>query len=100
MIRAMFRTAKNKKYNFKPLYYDKDQEDFERRVKRAARQSGTDDLKSMERLVRLSDKFQDRQSDHVFFRQVRHQKSMARLRFLIIINILLIIVIFAIWKLL
>lgn len=94
----MFRTSKNKKYNYKPLYYNKEKEDFERRVRLAAIKNDTD-FKSMERMVRLSDKFQDNQADHHFFRKVRHQKNMARLRFLIIINILLIIVIFAAWKL-
>lgn len=97
MIRSMFRTAKNKKFNYEPLYYNKKQEEFDRRVHKAALENDSD-VKSMERLVRLSDTIREKQSDRQFFRQVKHQRNMARLRLLIIINVLLIIVIFAAWK--
>lgn len=97
----LFRLPKVRKYNYTPRYYDPVKEEFEQRVKQAeAKSSGRGHLVDFKRSMRLKDQWREAQGDRQFFAKVQHQKMMSRIRFLIIVNVLLILVIFAAYRLL
>lgn len=77
------------------------QEELEQRIKEVEnRGASVNRMHSYRRQLALHDKFKEASSDRLFFSRLQHQKNMSRLRLLLIVNILLILVIFAIYKLL
>lgn len=101
MIKKMFKLPDHSKFNYEPRFYDPEKEELERRI-RLARMK-TDSEEEFEKRIR-SIKFEDRlrtaRANDRFYARVAHQKTMSRVRLFIILNILLIITIFAIYKLL
>lgn len=101
MIRSMFRLPKHRKFEYQPRYYDPVKEELEQRITEVKnRGASVNRMHNFRRQLAFQDKFKEATSDRLFFARMQHQKNMSRLRFLLIINILLIIVIFAIYKLL
>lgn len=101
MIRSMFKLPKHKKFEYQPRYYDPVKEEMEQRIAEVeGRGASVNRMRSFKRQLEFQDKFKEATSDRLFFARMQHQRNMSRLRFLLIVNILLIIVIFAIYKLL
>jgi flagellar biosynthesis/type III secretory pathway M-ring protein FliF/YscJ len=100
MIRPMFRVPKHRIFDFKTRYYNAEKEAFEERVIKAGAEGkeGRDE-KHIRRNIKFSDRFNHTIEDKRFSAKIEHQKTMSRVRFLIILQILLIIVIFIIYKL-
>ena len=99
MIRSMFKLKGPKRFQYAPRYFDPVKEELEHRVREAKiRGEGRLSLISMRRQAALSGKWEDASADRQFFARVQHQKNMSRLRFMLIINILFILIVFAIYK--
>lgn len=97
----MFKVPKPKQFEYRPRYYDPVKEELEQRVEEAkSRGASVQRMHSFRRQLELREKFRESTSDRLFFARVAHQRNMSRLRLLLIVNILLIVVIYAIYKLL
>ena len=101
MIRSMFKLPRNKKFEFQPRYYDPEKEDLERRVRMARAQAGEDaevDEEILRKKLSFEDRLRSSAADRNFCSRIQHQKSMSRLRFFIILNILLLLSLMLVYK--
>lgn len=98
MIRSMFKTRKPKRFDYHSLYYSAAKEDLEQRVKMATSGNSISE-ESIRRKLSFGDKFSESNTEKQFYSKLRHQKSMSRIRFLIILQVLVVIVFIALLKL-
>jgi hypothetical protein len=99
MIRRMFKIPSHRKFQYDPRYYDPDKEDLERRITMAELDAkDKEEALNKRHKLRFQDRWKSAADDRNFYTRIHHQKSMMRIRFFIILNILLLLVIFAIYK--
>ena len=92
MVR-FFYTPKNKKFNFKPRYYDEQKEDLEKRVEQIKREMGISDDDPNKPYVSTIRKGQMRG----YLKKTTKQKRQSSSRLLIILIVLIIIVYFLLY---
>ena len=88
-----FYTPKNKKFNFKPRYYDEQKEDLEKRVEQIKREMGISDDDPNKPYVSTIRKGQMRG----YLKKTPKQKRQASWRLLIILIVLFLIVYFLLY---
>jgi uncharacterized membrane protein len=100
MIRPMFKVPKHRIFDFKAWYYDAEKEAFEERVKKARAEGKEGSHENyLRRKIKFSDRLNGAIDDKRFSAKIQHQKTMSRIRFLIILQILLILVVLLIYNL-
>lgn len=97
-FRSLSRVPQHKKFSLEPRYYDAEKEELESRVKLSTADAARAD--KLRREFRISGRFQDARYERSTYKRVQHQKNMATVRFLIILNLLLIIVLYIFVKVL
>lgn len=99
MIRRMFKIPSHRKFQYDPRFYDPEKEALERRIKMAELDAeDKEEALNQAQKVKFQHRWKSASSDRNFYTRIHHQKSMMRIRFFIILNILLLLVIFAIYK--
>jgi len=100
MIKKMFKLPDHSKFNYEPRYYDPEKEELERRIRLARMKADSEEeFEKRIRSIKFEDRLRTARANDRFYARVEHQKTMSRVRLFIILNILLIITIFAIYKL-
>ncbi len=100
-----------KRFNIEPRYHNPEKEDLERRIAMAKAQrkrdieEGLEIQESDETLeervkmkFRMEERFYDSVMDRDSFARIQHQKNKSNVRLLIILNILIILTAFAVYK--
>ncbi len=101
MIKKMFKIPEHSRFHYVPRYYDPEKEELERRIRLAEMEAGSrEEAMKKVRSIKFEDRMRTARANDRFYARIQHQKTMSRVRFFIILNILLIITIFAIYKLL
>jgi len=96
-FRFLSRLPEHRRFQYTPRYYDADKEDLERRVKMAK----TDrEKEQLEQEFRIRDKFGHVRMNRQQYSRLQHQKVMSKVRFLFILNILLLIALYIFVKVL
>lgn len=114
MLGSLFggnRKVKPKRFHIEPRYHDPEKEDLERRVAMAKTQRKRDleegieieeSDETLEKRVktkyRMEERFFDSVMDRDSFARVQHQKNKSNMRLLIILNILIILTAFLVFK--
>lgn len=99
ILSSFSKTPKHKSFHYGPRYFNAEKDELDKRVKMAKLAGDTDDSDHIRRKISFSDKFRDSVFDRAFSARIRHQKMMSRIRFLVVLNILLIMVLVVFFKL-
>jgi len=109
-FRFLSKVPKNKSFSFTPRYYNPEKDELEKRVKLAMLEAKQDkEAKiideergrfSIREQHKMADKFNDVSINRSSMQRIQHQKNVANVRFIVILNILLIIVLYIFIKVL
>lgn len=99
-FRFLSKLPNHRSFAYKPRYFNADKEELQKRVDDAVKASNSEYELSIRRKHKISEEFHRQVTNKSTIARVQHQKSISNIRFVIILNILLIIAIYVAFKLL
>ncbi len=96
-FRFLSRLPEYSRFQYKPRHYDPDKEDLARRVKMA---KSDREKEQLQQEYRIRDKFGHVRMNRQQYSRLQHQRVMSKVRFLIILNILLLLALYIFVKVL
>lgn len=99
-FRFLSKLPNHRSFAYKPRYFNPEKEELQQRVDSAIKANKDESAFSIKQKHKISESFHRQVTNKNTIGRVQHQKSISNIRFLIILNILLIIAIYVVFKLL